>query len=110
MLIRRLSLLLLLLAVTSSLGCHRRHASGVARPAPPNPNYNLGQLVSFGRGGGADRYKRGGWGDTERDFTWTNGRVATLVFVVPDTKTPLRLRMRLAGFIDPPQISAQPVA
>ncbi len=107
--IRRPTTVALALALTLFASCRRDQSGGVARPTPPKPNYSFSEVISFGRGGRSDRYKRGGWGDTEKDLTWTNGRSARLIFVLPDSKNPLRLRMHLGGFVDPPRISAQPV-
>lgn len=104
----RMSLLCSLLAIAFA-GCKPSPADSVRRPTPPMANYSFGEVIDFGRGGRSDTYKRGGWGDTERDFTWTNGRSARLVFVLPDSSSPLRMRMRLAGFIAPPKLLAQRV-
>ena len=90
-------------------GCGRAEQKAQKQPAPRKGNYTLGDVVSFARGGGSDRYKRGGWGDTEKDCTWTNARSAKLTFSLVDADQPLRLRMRLAGFTNPPALSSQPV-
>ena len=90
-------------------GCGKSDGKARKKPPPPSTNYTLGEVVSFGRGGHSDRYKRGGWGDTEKDFTWTNARSAKLSFTIADANQPLRLRMRLAGFTNPPTLNYQPV-
>jgi phosphoglycerol transferase len=42
--------------------------------------YVPGTPILFGKQGGADRYKRGGWSGTEFEFTWTEGNSAALEF------------------------------
>lgn len=63
-------------------------------------SYNFGDVISFGRGGTSGAYKQLGWGETEKQFTWTNASSATLSFTIPPTEKPLRLRMRLGAFIN----------
>jgi hypothetical protein len=93
--------------------------AGCSRPTPPaKPKketaqenaYTFGQIIRFGLGGEAERYKRGGWGDTEQAWTWTNGQSAALAFRLPEgPPQPLRLRMKIAAYIDPPWLPYQPV-
>jgi hypothetical protein len=71
--------------------------------------YTLGKVVSFGAGGGSERFRQSGWSDTEKQFTWTIGTSAKLVFPIVPSVQPLNLRMRLTGFTKPPQLPAQPV-
>ena len=83
---------------------------------PDNPSspgsktaYNFDEVITFGQGGTARRYIRGGWGEPEKDRTWTNGSSASLRLTPPATDEPLRLRMKLAGFTNPPALPYQPV-
>ena len=84
--------------------CGEREA---ARPAAAP--YELGTVISFGKGGGSEAYRRGGWSETEAGFTWTLGPAARLVIPVAASARPLNLRMRLAGLIKPPEFPSQPV-
>lgn len=99
------------LAVILLLGAcgklHKKKAAGAK--AEEKNSYHFGQVVRFGRGGDADKYKRGGWGENEDGMTWTNARTAHLALQIPDTSKPLKLRMNLAGFTSPPTLPFQPV-
>ena len=85
--------------------CGEREA---ASPPPPKP-YELGTVISFGKGGGSEAFRDGGWSETEAAFTWTLGPIARLAIPVAASARPLNLRMRLAGLIKPPEFPSQPV-
>ncbi len=102
------------LFIVLALGALCLPACKKATPKPSHKSsaagdYAFGEVISFGRNGRSDTFKRGGWGETETELTWTNGDSARLTFVTPDSEKPLRLRMRLAGFINPPWLPFQPV-
>ena len=69
----------------------------------------MGTVISFGKGGGSEAFRRGGWSETEAGFTWTLGPAAKLAIPVAVSARPLNLRMRLAGLIKPPELPSQPV-
>jgi hypothetical protein len=71
--------------------------------------YAYGETVRFGLGGDSHRFRLHGWGETEREYTWTNGIGASLIFFVPRTSRRLTLSMRLAPFLHPPELAVQPV-
>lgn len=93
------------------LGCGKRKHSGSTEDHAKRPRdkYALGTVVFCGRGGQAGRYMQGGWGEIEREMTWTNGYSANLSFTLPHHDRPLRLRMNVAGLIDPPWLPYQAV-
>lgn len=105
----RSSILILLLSLALLVSCGRAERKARRTPAAPSNTYTLGEVINFGRAGRSDRFKRGGWGETEKDYTWTNGHSAKLAFTIADADQPLRLRMRLAGFTNPPVLTYQPV-
>ncbi len=72
-------------------------------------NYELGKLIRFGKGGESETYRRSGWSDPEADFTWTTGQSANLLFGLSEADHPLKLRMKIGGFMHPPKLTAQPV-
>lgn len=65
--------------------------------------------ISFGQGGGSERYRGSGWSKTEEKFTWTEGTTAVLKMKVPATNGSVTLKMRLAGLIKEPALPFQPV-
>ena len=75
----------------------------------PNKAYTFGTVISFGANGGSERFKVSGWSKAEPEFTWTEGKGATLTVEVPVVETALALRMKLVGLIHPPKVSYQPV-
>jgi hypothetical protein len=100
----------LVLALVVSIliaGIDRSHADQSASPA--NRTYTLGSVVSFGAGGGSERFKVSGWGNPEPQFTWTEGKGATLSIELPAVDNALTLRLKLVGLIHPPELSVQPI-
>ncbi|MEP6956117.1 MAG: hypothetical protein ABI883_04775, partial [Chthoniobacterales bacterium] len=85
------------------------------RAETPSPSavasapYELGTVVSFATGGESKKFTQTGWGDAETEFTWTTGQSAKLLFKFAPSPEPLKLRMRLAGFLHPPGLTSQPV-
>lgn len=83
-----------------------------ATSAPPvitKDNYTVGSLVEFKTGGNSEPYRVSGWSHTEAEFTWTEGQSAVLSFSLPPNPGPLLLTMKLAGFINPPELLNQRV-
>jgi hypothetical protein len=72
-------------------------------------SYTFGEVVRLGAGSGSERFKKDGWSDTEKEFTWTTGYSAKLAFLIPPASGPLNLRMRLTGLLKPPQRTRQVV-
>jgi len=105
----RSSRIFVLLFLILLVSCEKPERQAKKSATPSASNYTLGEVIRFGRGGRSERFKRGGWGDTEKDYTWTNARTARLSFTLADADQPLRLRMRLAGFTNPPLLNFQPV-
>ncbi len=70
--------------------------------------YALGTVIAFGAGRGSERYKVSGWSSEEKDFTWTEGRAATLQMDVPPSAGPLSLRTRMRGIGRSAQLPFQP--
>lgn len=83
-------------------GCGRKPGRALAESDElrPKNTYSFGDVISFAQGGASESYKQLGWGDTEKQFTWTNASNATLAFTIPPTERPLRLRMKLSAFIN----------
>lgn len=60
-------------------------------------NYQLGTVIRFAAGQGAERYEVSGWSKPEAEFTWTEGTGAALELRVPKTASALMLRSRMRG-------------
>lgn len=74
---------------------------------PSGTEYKLEQVVKFRVGGDSEFFRRGGWGESERFFTWTVKRRAKLKLSLAPLKGPLGIRMRLLGNVDPPELPYQ---
>lgn len=102
------------MAAAVFVGCQKSEDESVTQSAPSTPagtgnNYELGNVIRFGVGGGSERFKQGGWSSTEKEFTWTIGESAKLALSIPPTTQPLNLRMRLTSLLKPPQRTSQAV-
>lgn len=71
--------------------------------------YTLEKKVAFGEAGDSERFRVSGWSNTEKEITWTEGQNAVLEFAGIPASTSLRLKMTLAGLVNPPELTAQPV-
>ncbi|MFN2508704.1 MAG: hypothetical protein ABR589_08010 [Chthoniobacterales bacterium] len=89
--------------------CGRTDEPVAQTTAADGNDYTLGNVIRFGKGGGSEAYRLSGWSDTEKEFTWTTGQSATLLLTIPKVDHPLKLRMRLGGFIKAPELPFQPV-
>ena len=91
-------------------GCNKTDTPPALQQASPlNNTYQIGDVIRFGAGGGSERFRREGWSDTEKEFTWTTGQSAKLAFSIPASTERFDLRMRLTGLIKPPELPSQPV-
>lgn len=116
----------LLVSVISSFalltGCEKTEEEPVAQNSPSNTisavqsptprtdkKYEFGSSISFGVGGGSERFKQAGWSGPEKEAAWTTADSAKLVLSIEPSDQPLNLRMRLAGFTNPPEVPFQPV-
>jgi hypothetical protein len=99
-----------LLVVSASVFIAGIDCGRAAQNSPsPDKAYALGTVISFGTSGTSERFKVSGWSKTETEFTWTEGKGATLSVEVPAVENALSLRMKLVGLIHPPEVSYQPV-
>ena len=71
--------------------------------------YTYGTKISFAQSGAATNYQVSGWSAPEPQFTWTEGDTAVLAVRVPASDSPVVLRARGAGFVNPPALPAQPI-
>ena len=100
---------LLALLLLSLGACNRSTPLDDADDSGGTAELAYGTKVSFGQGGGSERFKESGWSKTEHKFTWTEGTVAVLKMKVPATTDTIALKMRLAGLIKEPALPFQPV-
>jgi hypothetical protein len=71
--------------------------------------YTYGTKISFAQSGAATSYQVSGWSKPEPQFTWTEGDTAVLAIRVPASDAPVVLRARGAGFLNPPELTIQPI-
>ena len=103
--VRRLALVIAATVFVASLNCGRADQNTPSA----DKKYTLGTVISFGTGGGSERFKVSGWSNPEPQFTWTEGKGATFSIELPAVDDALTLRMKLVGLIHPPELSSQPV-
>ena len=77
--------------------------------AIPDASYTFGTLVQCGASGTFRNFSRSGWSQPEKDFTWTDGKAAGLVFKLPAGSGLLVLRMNLAANRKPPGLMSQSI-
>jgi hypothetical protein len=71
--------------------------------------YTYGTKISFAKAGRGSAHQVSGWSTPEPQFTWTEGDTAALAVRVPPTETAVALRVRASGFMNPPDLTSQPV-
>jgi len=84
-------------------------STAVTGPLAAAAAYKIGETIQFGIGGGSERFRSGGWSDTEKDFTWSIGPSAKLLLSAGRNEGPLDLRVRMLSLIKPPELVDQPV-
>jgi hypothetical protein len=100
---------LLLLLLLSLGACNRSSPLDDADVSAGSAELAYGATVSFGQGGGSERFRESGWSKTEEKFTWTEGTVAALKMKIAATTASVTLKMRLSGLMKEPALPFQPV-
>jgi hypothetical protein len=100
--------LILVIASSIFMAC-LGSARAAGNTSPGDKTYTLGTVISFGAGGGADRFKVSGWSTPENQFTWTQDKGAKISVELPAVESALILRMKLVGLIHAPELASQPV-
>lgn len=88
-------------------GCEKPVTTSQSPRPAAAPSYDYGTVVTFALGGQSEMYRTAGWSKTEEKFTWTEGQSASLTMDVKPSATPVTMRMRLAGLINPPDLPFQ---
>ena len=96
------SLLMLLL-----ISCGREDGAGSNGSA--TGQYAYGTKISFAQAGRGAAFQASGWSTPEPQFTWTEGDTAVFTIQAPATETGVALKVRASGFMNPPELTAQPV-
>jgi len=102
-----LSLALSLLVIVAS--CDKPSGSPAQSNAGGKPQGTYDTPISFGASGTSATIKRSGWSQAEPQFTWTEGKVATLEIPITPTEGQVTLRMTLSGMIKEPEFPTHPV-
>jgi hypothetical protein len=69
----------------------------------------IGETIDFRRGGNSERYRLGGWGQSEDEFTWTIEKSAQLAIPIAEATGALELELTLGAFTYPPRLPNQRV-
>jgi hypothetical protein len=90
-------------------GCGPRSPSGQAKLPSVARQVGYGVKVSFGDVGASEQLKVSGWSKAEEKFTWTEGTTAVLKIRVAPSRTPVTLKMTMAGLVKDPDLPFQSV-
>jgi hypothetical protein len=71
--------------------------------------YQYGSIIDFREGGNIILYQREGWSDAEKDFTWIDGKSATVFIPIAKTNTDIILKATLLPFLVPGKLDNQEV-
>jgi hypothetical protein len=69
----------------------------------------VGTSIQFNAGGNSERYRVTGWSQTEREFTWSEGKSAQLALPIPSDPGALTLVIKLGALISRPAVPYQTV-
>ncbi|MFN8007351.1 MAG: sulfatase-like hydrolase/transferase [Terriglobia bacterium] len=72
-----------------------------------SPNYSWGALVDFTSKGNGLQFQGLGWSRAEKTHTWTVARQAHLIFKLPATNSPIRLKAQFLPYLVPGKIATQ---
>jgi len=102
-----ISLMALILAVEQT------SAADSSTPSAPSASSTSGAVVGtsieFNAGGNSDRYRVSGWSQTEKEFTWSEGKSAQLALKIPSDPGALTLVIKLGALISRPAVPYQTV-
>mgnify|MGYP001396370092 CR=1 FL=1 len=63
------------------------------------PYYQFGSQIHFGKGGNSKEYEELGWSNGETGYTWTDGKMASLVFFVSAANSNLLLSADFTPYV-----------
>jgi Sulfatase len=75
----------------------------------PRPGDRKENVVNFAKGGNAKQYQAEGWGNSERHFTWTNGKRARMILPISHPASAAYLWIRFVAYVAPEQANRQKV-
>jgi hypothetical protein len=96
-------------ALLTFTGCSRTSDNPAETSAGGGAKAAYDTQYTFGAGGNAASIKTSGWQKAEEQFTWTDGKQATLVIPITAVDTPVTLRMQAQGMIKEPEFPTTPV-
>jgi len=80
-----------------------------APTASSTPGTVVGTSIQFNAGGNSDRYRVSGWSQTEKEWTWSEGKSAQLALPIPSDPGALTLIIKLGALISRPAVPHQTV-
>jgi len=57
------------------------------------------RTIVFGENGGSEQFRTSGWSKTETEYTWTEGKTATLALPIPANLGAITLTMKLDALV-----------
>lgn len=102
-----ISLMALILVVGQTSAADSSSPS--APTASSTPGAVVGTSIQFNAGGNSERYRVSGWSQTEKDFTWSEGKMAKLALPIPANVGALTLNMKLGALVSSPTVASQTV-
>jgi len=95
------------------LAVEQTSAADSSTPSAPSASSTSGAVVrtsiEFNAGGNSDRYRVSGWSQTEKEFTWSEGKSAQLALKIPSDPGALTLVIKLGALISRPAVPYQTV-
>jgi hypothetical protein len=95
--------------IATACWCAATFASARAAENSSDKSYKLGDTINFGVNGNSERFRVSGWSQTEKEFTWTEAKGATVSLELPAVSGDLTLKAKLVGLIHEPELPYQPV-
>ena len=89
--------------------CEKNNDPAVNTAATPARPSVVGKGIEFSAAGNSAEYQSSGWSKAEDQFTWSEGTAAKLVLPIGPAPGALTLIAKIAAFVNPPELPAQPV-
>lgn len=73
------------------------------------PVYELGSVIFFGKNGTSKKFQSKGWSQTEKEHTWTNGQISSLVLHIMEIKDDISLKVVASPYVSKGSLEYQKV-
>jgi len=104
--------------IESGIATLRRKGGYLYRPYSSNPPASIasstpatviGTSIQFNAGGNSEKYRVSGWSQTEKEWTWNEGKSAQLGLPIPSDPGALSLVIKMGALVSPPAVPYQMV-